>query len=194
MVTTVGVLALQGGVREHVRMLESLGARVSRVRRPEDLERIDGILLPGGESTVIDRLARSFGLRDPLVARLRAGLPAFGTCAGMILLADRLADGAAGQRTFGGLDVTVRRNAFGGQAASFDALLDAPAIGPGPVAATFIRAPIVADPGSADVLASLPDGRVVAVEQGPILAAAFHPELTGEDRLHRRFLARARAA
>lgn len=185
---TVGVLALQGDVREHERILEALGARVTRVRRAGDLDRISGLVLPGGESTTIDMLARAFGLREPIRDAIRAGLPVYGTCAGMILLANRIVDGIDGQRTFGGLDVTVRRNAFGRQAESFETTLDAPALGDPPVRAAFIRAPVVETVGTATVLATLEDGRVVAVEQGALLATAFHPEQTGETRFHERFL------
>ncbi|WOF24539.1 pyridoxal 5'-phosphate synthase glutaminase subunit PdxT [Microbacterium betulae] len=191
----VGVLALQGDVREHVVLLTHLGADVVRVRRPEQLEGIDGLVLPGGESSVIDTLARAFGLRDPVVAAIADGMPVYGTCAGLILLADRLSDGIAGQRTFGGLDATVRRNAFGGQAESFETELDVPAVGSSAVRATFIRAPVVESVGpAATPLATLPDGRIVAVEQGPILGTAFHPEVSGEERFHRRFLDRVREA
>jgi 5'-phosphate synthase pdxT subunit len=190
----VGVLALQGGVREHAAVLEALGARVTRVRRPEQLAEVDGLVLPGGESGVIDRLSRLFGLREPIVDAIAGGMPVLGTCAGLILLADRIADGAEGQLTFGGMDVTVRRNAFGSQAESFETELDAPALGGPPVPAAFIRAPVVEEVGAAaTALASLPDGRVVAVEQKNLLGTSFHPEMSGEDRFHRRFLTRARA-
>lgn len=171
-------------------MLTGLGAGVVRVRRAEELARIDGLVLPGGESTTIDKLARSFGVREPLIGLIRAGLPILGTCAGMILLADRIVDGIDDQQTFGGLDVTVRRNAFGRQAESFETDLDVPALGDPRVRAAFIRAPVVEKVGSAArQLAALPDGRVVAVEQGAIIATAFHPEHTGEARFHERFLA-----
>ena len=188
----IGVLALQGDVREHERALESLGAEVVRVRREADLEGVDGLVLPGGESSVIDKLSRSFGLRAPLRAAIAAGLPAYGTCAGMILLAERLEDAIAGQQTFGGLDVTVRRNAFGRQHESFEAMLPVPALGAEPVAATFIRAPEVLEAGpGVEVLARLEDGRIVAVRQGNLLATAFHPEVSGELRFHRLLLERA---
>ncbi|MGW9111793.1 pyridoxal 5'-phosphate synthase glutaminase subunit PdxT [Microbacterium sp. NPDC055683] len=190
----VGVLALQGGVREHMEMLAHLGARVTRVRRPEELAAVDGLVIPGGESSVIDKLARAFDLRAPIVTAIRAGLPVYGTCAGLILLADRLRDGIAGQLTFGGLDIAVRRNAFGSQAESFEADLDVPALGDPPVSAAFIRAPVVEEVGAATPLASLPDGRIVAVEQGPLLATSFHPEVSGETRFHARFLRNIRAA
>lgn len=186
---TIGILALQGNVAEHERILDVLGARTTRVRRPEHLTRIDGLVLPGGESSTIDRLARAFGVRDALVARIREGLPVFATCAGMILLADRIVGGIRDQQTFGGLDVTVRRNAFGRQNESFETDLSVPVLGQRPVRAAFIRAPVVEEPGRATPLAALDDGRVVAVEQGALLATAFHPEQTGEMRFHERFLA-----
>ena len=185
----VGVLALQGDVREHVRVLTGLGAEVVPVRRPEELDRVAGIVLPGGESSVIDKLSRTFGLRDPLRKAIAAGLPVYGTCAGMILLADRIVDGIEGQQTFGGIDVTVRRNAFGGQLESFETELAVPVLGEPPVHSVFIRAPIVEEVGpAAEPLATLPDGRVVAVAQGALMATSFHPEMSGEDRFHRRFL------
>ena len=187
----VGVLALQGDVREHVRVLEDLGARVRLVRRPADVAAVGGLVLPGGESTVIDRLARTFGLAEPIQAAFAAGMPVYGTCAGLILLADRVIDAAPGQQTFGGLDATVRRNAFGSQQASFETALSVPAVGAEPVAATFIRAPIIESVGpDVEVLARLADGRIVAVRQGNLLATAFHPEVTGERRLHRLFVDR----
>jgi len=189
----VGVLALQGDVREHEAVLTRLGADVVRVRRAEELRGVGGLVIPGGESTVIDKLARVFGVRDAIVERIRGGMPVYGTCAGLILLADRIADGIAGQRTFGGLDVMVRRNAFGRQTESFEADLDVPALGAEPVHAAFIRAPVVEHVGpEVDVLARTPDGRIVAVEQGPLLGTAFHPEVTGETRFHARFLDRVR--
>lgn len=189
----IGILALQGDVREHARTLRGLGAEVVAVRRAEELESVQGLVLPGGESSVIDKLTRTFGLREPLVAGIRGGLPVYGTCAGMILLADRVKDTIAGQQTLGGLDVTVRRNAFGRQNESFENTLPVPALGPEPVAATFIRAPEVTAVGpAAEVLARLGDGRIVAVRQGALLATAFHPEVSGEDRFHRLLLDLAR--
>lgn len=186
--TRVGVLALQGDVREHERMLTRLGATVLRVRRPEELDAIDGLVLPGGESSVIDKLLRAFELREPLRARIAQGLPVYGTCAGLILLADRITGGIAGQQTLGGLDVTVARNAFGGQSESFETDLDVDGFDR-PVHASFIRAPLVTTVGPrARALASLGEGRVVAVEQGPLLGTSFHPEVAGETRLHERFL------
>ncbi len=193
MVTTgrprVGILALQGDVREHARMLTELGADVLSVRRPADLDGVDGLVIPGGESSVIDKLARAFGVREPIRDAIAAGMPAYGTCAGLILLADRITDGIQGQLTFGGLDVTVRRNAFGTQSDSFETDLDVPALGGPPVHAVFIRAPLVEHAGAGvEVMATLPDGRIVAVRQGALLGTAFHPEVTGEHRFHRLFL------
>ncbi len=186
------MLALQGDVREHLRMLEGAGANAVKVRRTSDLDRIDGIVMPGGESTTMHKLAVAFEVFEPLRERLRAGLPAFGTCAGMIMLADRIENGVAGQETFGGLDVTVRRNAFGRQVDSFEADLDVEGV-EGTVHAVFIRAPWVEETGpGVDVLARVSHGpaagRVVAVRQGPLLATSFHPEWGGGDRLHRLFL------
>lgn len=189
----IGILALQGDVREHARMLEGLGAGVVPIRRATGLAGVDGLVLPGGESTVIDRLTGIVGLREPLREAIAGGLPVLGTCAGLILLAERLLDGAAGQQTFGGLDVTVRRNAFGGQVESFETDLDVPVLGAPPVRAAFIRAPLVTELGTAaTALARLPDGRVVGAEQGGVLGLSFHPEATGETRFHLRFLQRVR--
>ncbi|HTN55780.1 MAG TPA: pyridoxal 5'-phosphate synthase glutaminase subunit PdxT [Microbacterium sp.] len=190
----VGVLALQGDVREHVALLEHLGAEVVRVRRPEEFGEVDGLVIPGGESSVMDKLSRMFGLQEPIRAAVRAGMPMLGTCAGLIMLADRLVDAIGGQQTFGGLDVLVRRNAFGRQTESFEVDLDIPQLGSDPVHTTFIRGPVVEEVGAdAAVLASLEDGRVVAVEQGNLLGISFHPELSGEPRLHQRFLNRVAA-
>ncbi|MFE5409722.1 pyridoxal 5'-phosphate synthase glutaminase subunit PdxT [Microbacterium sp. NPDC056569] len=192
MVTTpprVGVLALQGDVREHVRVLTDLGAEVTKVRRPEELAEVDGLVLPGGESSVIDKLSRAFGMREPVREAIAAGMPVYGTCAGLILLADRIIDGIEGQQTFGGLDVTVRRNAFGSQVDSFEVDLDISALGEAPVHAVFIRAPLVEESGDGvERLATLEDGRVVAVRQGALLGTSFHPEVTGEHRFHALFL------
>ncbi|CAH0192049.1 pyridoxal 5'-phosphate synthase glutaminase subunit PdxT [Microbacterium sp. Bi128] len=187
----VGVLALQGDVREHLRVLAGLGADARPVRRASELADVDGLVLPGGESSVIDKLARAFGLFDPLRAAIADGLPVLGTCAGLILLADRLDGAIEGQRTLGGLDVRVQRNAFGSQTQSFETDLAVPVLGDPPVHAVFIRAPVVTDAGpDATPLATLPDGRIVAVEQGNLLGLAFHPESTGETRFHARFLER----
>lgn len=190
----IGVLALQGDIREHVRMLTGLGATASLVRRPADLAQVEGLVLPGGESSVIDKLARAFGMQRPIRDAIAAGIPVYGTCAGLILLADRVDGAIAGQETFGGLDVTVRRNAFGGQSESFETSL-AVAGWDVPVHAAFIRAPLVTGLGpGATALATLPDGGVVAVEQGRLLATAFHPEVSGEHRFHERLLAHVREA
>ena len=188
----VGVLAVQGDVREHRLALESLGATVVPVRRPAELHGIQGIVIPGGESTVIDKLLRAFDLFDPLRAALRRGLPAYGSCAGMILLADRIVDGTADQQTLGGIDITVRRNAFGRQVDSFEQDL-AYAGWSAPVRAVFIRAPWVEQAGDAvEVLGAVPSGpaagKIVAVRQGHLLATSFHPELTGDTRVHEYFV------
>ncbi|MHA7986580.1 pyridoxal 5'-phosphate synthase glutaminase subunit PdxT [Rathayibacter sp. CAU 1779] len=190
----VGVLALQGDFREHARVLASLGARVSLVRRPEDLDAVAGLVIPGGESSVMDKLARTFGVFQPLRDRIAGGMPVYGTCAGLIMLADRIEDGIAGQQTLGGLDITVRRNAFGSQNQSFETDLDVPALGEPPVHAVFIRGPVVDAVGRhASPLATLSDGRVVAVEQGNLIGTSFHPEITGEHRFHEYFLAKVAA-
>jgi 5'-phosphate synthase pdxT subunit len=194
MAPVVGVLALQGDVREHQRILESLGATTVAVRRPTELYHIDALVIPGGESTTIDKLLRGFELFEPLRERIKRGMPVYGSCAGMILLADRIEGGIEGQRTLGGIDMTVRRNAFGRQVDSFEADLAFPALGGGePVRAVFIRAPWVDDVGpDVEVLADVADGpakgRIVAVAQGQLLATAFHPELTGDLRVHRLFM------
>jgi len=212
---TIGVLALQGDVREHRAALESAGARTVGVRRPEELAAVDGLVLPGGESTTIDKLLRIFDLAEPLRARIREGLPVYGSCAGMILLADRILGGTADQRTLGGLDVTVRRNAFGRQVDSFETDLPFEGLAPGGAAdeqgtvpdgatgsvhAVFIRAPWVEDVGpGVRVLARIPDeeapgipaaaaGRIVAVQQGSLLATSFHPEISGDTRVHELFV------
>ena len=187
--TRVGVLALQGDVREHASVLAGLGADVVLVRRPEELTAISGLVIPGGESSVIDKLARTFGMQTPIREAIAAGMPVYGTCAGLILLADRVLDGIEGQQSFGGMDIDVRRNAFGRQTESFETDLGVPVLGEPPVRATFIRAPIVERVGvGVEVLAALPDGTVVAVEQGPLLGTSFHPEVDGETRFHQRFL------
>lgn len=191
----VGVLALQGDVREHARVLEALGAEVQLVRRPEELSCVKGLVLPGGESSVIDKLARTFGMRDPVRAAIADGMPVYGTCAGLILLADEITDGIAGQETFGGLDITVRRNAFGAQIDSFETDLAVPLLPGPPVHAVFIRAPLVERVGpGVEPVAALSDGRVVAVRCGALLGTAFHPEVTGEHRFHELFLDTVRAA
>jgi 5'-phosphate synthase pdxT subunit len=188
----IGVLALQGDVREHLRVLTGLGVEAVAVRRPAELAAVSGLVLPGGESTTMIRLARIFELIEPLRERIAAGLPVFGTCAGMILLADRVLDGVAGQETLGGLDITVRRNAFGRQVDSFEESLDVAGVD-GPVHAVFIRAPWVESVGAeVEVLASVVTGpavgRIVAVRQGPLMATSFHPEMGGGSRIHRMFV------
>ena len=190
----VGILALQGDVREHALVLTSLGADVALVRRPAELAQVDGLVIPGGESSVIDKLVRMFGMQQPLRDRIAAGMPVYGTCAGLIMLADRIEGAIEGQETLGGLDVTVQRNAFGAQAESFETLIDVPVLGEPPVHAVFIRAPIVSAVGpAATAIMTLDDGRIVGVEQGNLLGTSFHPEVSGELRLHERFLSRVRA-
>lgn len=190
----IGVLALQGDVREHMAALAGAGARPCAVRRPEELAAVDGLVLPGGESTTISKLAVAFGLLAPLRERVRAGLPAYGSCAGMIMLADKILDPRSGQETIGGIDMIVRRNAFGRQNESFEASLPVAGVPGGPVTAVFIRAPWVESLGAgAEALATY-DGHPVAVRQGHLLATAFHPELTGDDRVHRLFADMVRAA
>jgi len=196
---TIGVLALQGDVREHVRALETAGATSLAVRRPGELEKVEALVLPGGESTTIDKLARFFGLRDPVRARIAAGMPVYGSCAGMILLAERLLDAPPDQETFGGIDITVRRNAFGRQVESFEEDIEFAHLDGGPVRAAYIRAPWVEDAGNAvEVLARVGsgsvEGRIVAVRQGNLLATSFHPEITGDYRVHRLFVEIVRAA
>lgn len=191
--TRIGVLALQGDVREHARILTDLGADVVPVRRSEELARVDGLVIPGGESSVMDKLSRAFGLQRPLREAIAGGLPVYGTCAGLIMLADRIVDAIDGQETLGGLDVTVRRNAFGSQVESFEIDLDVPAVGTPPVHAVFIRAPLVEHVGpGVEPLAALPDGTVVAVRAGNLVGTSFHPEMNGEPRFHRLLLDAAR--
>jgi pyridoxal 5'-phosphate synthase pdxT subunit len=190
---TIGVLAVQGDVREHLYAVEQAGAVGMRVRRPEELARVDGLVIPGGESTTMDKLVRAFDLQAPLVERLRSGMPAYGSCAGMIMLADRIVDVRPDQQTLGGLDITVRRNAFGRQVDSFEEDLHIRQIGGAPIRAVFIRAPWVEDIGAAvDVLARVEEGpaagRIVAVRQGALLATSFHPEVSGDHRVHRLFV------
>ena len=185
----VGVLALQGDFREHLAVLTKLGADAIPVRRARELDTVAGLVIPGGESTVMDKLTRTFGLRDALRARIAAGMPVYGTCAGLIMLADRVLDALPDQQTLGGLDVTVRRNAFGNQLDSFETDLDVALFGGPPVHAVFIRAPVVQQLGAdAEAVATLDDGRVVAVRQGNLLGTSFHPEITGETRFHEFFL------
>lgn len=191
---SVGVLALQGDVREHLAALRAIGAHTLPVRRPEDLATIAGIVIPGGESTTISRLLDIFELREPLVERLRGGMAAFGSCAGMITLASTILDGREDQIPLGALDMVVRRNAFGRQVDSFETDLDIAGFAEAGLdtatfRAVFIRAPWVESVGSAvEVLARAPGGQPVAVRQGAVLATSFHPEITADDRVHRLFL------
>jgi pyridoxal 5'-phosphate synthase pdxT subunit len=197
----IGVLALQGDVPEHLRALEEVGARAVPVRRPEELHQLDGLVIPGGESTTLWRLSVAFDMLEPLRKLIASGLPAFGSCAGMIMLADRLADGVPGQLTYGGIDMTVRRNAFGRQVDSFESditlrtLAAAPRAGLGgngatPLRAVFIRAPWVEQNGENVAILGTEErtGRIVAVRQGQLLATAFHPELTPDRRIHELFV------
>jgi 5'-phosphate synthase pdxT subunit len=191
-VPKVGVLALQGDVREHCAALSELGASAVAVRAPESLAGVDALLLPGGESTTMSLLLSSSGLFEPIAALLRDGMPAFGTCAGMILLASEVVDGRPDQRSFGAMDITVRRNAFGRQVDSFETSLPVVGLDGEPVDAVFIRAPFVESVGGGvEVLAAL-DGHPVLCRQGPLLAAAFHPELSGDLRVHQLFLDQVR--
>lgn len=195
---TIGVLALQGDVREHLSSLRGLGVDVLPVRRPEELARCHGLVVPGGESTTIHKLARAFDLFEPLQRSIRAGLPVLGTCAGMILLADRVEGGTTDQETFGGLDVTVRRNAFGRQLDSFEEDLEFVGLA-APVRGVFIRAPWVEKAGAevevlARVATGAATGRIVAVRQGPLMATSFHPEVDGDSRVHGLFLDLVRRA
>jgi 5'-phosphate synthase pdxT subunit len=189
----IGVLALQGDVREHLHALEASGAEAVPVRRESELAAVDGLVLPGGESTTIVKLARIFDLLEPLRARIKDGLPVYGSCAGMILLADRVDDGGSPlEETFGGIDMTVRRNAFGRQVDSFEEDVAVDGIEGEPVRAVFIRAPWVQDVGPAAhalgrVSTGAAAGRIVAVRQGNLLATSFHPELTGDLRIHAYF-------
>lgn len=210
----VGVLAVQGDFREHIAFARAAGAEAFPVRRPSDLEGIDGLILPGGESTTIDKLSRIFGLDEPIRRLIAGGLPVYGSCAGLIMLADRVADPALDaqgqpQRTFGGLDITVQRNAFGRQRESFEVDLEFAGLEPDPVHAVFIRAPLVLEAGpGVDILAKVPApemeraveeraveseeaaraGRIVAVRSGNLLATSFHPEVTDEHRVHELFM------
>lgn len=188
---TIGVLALQGDVDEHMRALERSGARALRVRRADELEQIEGLIIPGGESTTMSKLLTSFGLFDPLAQRIRSGLPVWGTCAGMIMLASSILDGREDQRSFGALDMVVRRNAFGRQFDSYEEDLQIRGVEGGPFHAVFIRAPWVESLGEGvEVLAradNSEDGPIVAVREGPFMACSFHPELGGDDRMHALF-------
>ncbi len=203
----VGVLALQGDVREHLAAVSGNGLRAVPVRRPAELDAVDALVIPGGESTTISRLLGTFDLLDPVRARIAAGMPAYGSCAGMILLASEILDGRSDQRQLGGLDVVVRRNAFGRQVDSFETDLRFDGVPGDPVRAVFIRAPWVESAGpQVEVLATVPPstlsgasagaaaGRAVAVRQGAVLATAFHPEITGDRRVHALFCAMVRDA
>ena len=189
---TIGVLALQGDVAEHARALENSGARVSLVRRQDELARVDGLVIPGGESTTMSKLLVSFGLFDALGKRIAAGMPVYGTCAGMIMLASTVLDGRDDQRCFGALDMVVRRNAFGRQIDSYEEDLDVEGIEEGPFHAVFIRAPWVESVGGGvEVIAragNRSDGPIVAVRRGAVMATSFHPEVGGDDRMHGLFV------
>ncbi|HLI52733.1 MAG TPA: pyridoxal 5'-phosphate synthase glutaminase subunit PdxT [Acidimicrobiales bacterium] len=192
MTPAVGILALQGDVREHSEALAGLGAEPVAVRTPADLDRVDMLVLPGGESTTMSLLLDSSGLLEPLRERLAGGMPAFGTCAGMILLAEEIIDGRPDQHRLGAIDISVRRNAFGRQVDSFETDIDVEGLDR-PFHAVFIRAPVVERAGpDVEVLAEVPGpggtSRAVLCRRGPVLVAAFHPELSGDDRLHRLFL------
>ena len=191
----VGVLALQGDFREHLAVLSNLGADAVPVKRPEELASVAGLVIPGGESSVMDKLSRMFGLAEPLRVAVASGLPVYGTCAGLIMLSNTVLDSISGQESIGGLDIVVRRNAFGSQLDSFETDLDIPVLGETPMHAVFIRAPVVESVAlGVTVLAALGDGRVVAVEQGSLLGTSFHPEMTGDTRFHEYFLDKVRAA
>ncbi|MEV8536095.1 pyridoxal 5'-phosphate synthase glutaminase subunit PdxT [Streptomyces sp. NPDC051211] len=189
----IGVLALQGDVREHLIALAAADAVARPVRRPEELAEVDALVIPGGESTTMSKLAILFGMLEPLRERVRAGMPVYGTCAGMIMLADKLLDGREDQETLGGIDMIVRRNAFGRQNESFEAQIDFAGIEGGPVEGVFIRAPWVESVGAAAEVLATYDGHTVAVRQGNVLATSFHPELTGDDRVHAYFVDMVRA-
>jgi pyridoxal 5'-phosphate synthase pdxT subunit len=181
----IGVLALQGDVREHVRALDDVGASARPVRRLAEIEASDGLVIPGGESTTLWKLATAFDLLDPIRKLIADGMPAFGSCAGLIMLADRVADGAAGQQTFGGIDMTARRNAFGRQVDSFEREVS---LDGAPFHAVFIRAPWVEQAGAEVSVLGEDNGRIIAVRQGQLLATAFHPELTPDRRIHELFV------
>ena len=187
----IGVLALQGDVREHVRALEESGAAAKPVRRLNEIEASDGLVIPGGESTTLWKLATAFELFDPIRKLIAGGMPVFGSCAGLIMLADRVADGAAEQQTFGGIDMTARRNAFGRQVDSFErevSLRLADGANGAPFHAVFIRAPWVEHAGAEVSVLGEDNGRIIAVRQGPLLATSFHPELTPDRRIHELFV------
>jgi 5'-phosphate synthase pdxT subunit len=187
----IGVLALQGDVREHLAALAAAGASATPVRRPQELDDVDALVIPGGESTTIGKLLVTFDLLEPLQKRVRNGMPAFGSCAGMILLADRVLDGTSDQVGVGGIDMTVRRNAFGRQVNSWEGDIAFTGVD-GPVHGVFIRAPWVEDIGAEVTPLAEAANRIVAVRQGPLLATAFHPELTGDARVHALFVSMVR--
>ncbi|GAA1294114.1 pyridoxal 5'-phosphate synthase glutaminase subunit PdxT [Streptomyces sanglieri] len=189
----IGVLALQGDVREHLIALASADALARPVRRPEELAEVDGLVVPGGESTTMSKLASLFGMLEPLRERVRDGMPVYGTCAGMILLADKILDPRSGQETIGGIDMIVRRNAFGRQNESFEAAVEIAGIEGGPVEGVFIRAPWVESVGAQAKVVAEHGGHIVAVRQGNALATSFHPELTGDHRVHALFVDMVRA-
>ncbi|WP_411085887.1 pyridoxal 5'-phosphate synthase glutaminase subunit PdxT [Streptomyces sp. 061-3] len=189
----IGVLALQGDVREHLIALASADALARPIRRPEELAEVDGLVIPGGESTTMSKLAVLFGMLEPLRERVRAGMPVYGTCAGMILLADKILDPRSGQETVGGIDMIVRRNAFGRQNESFEAAVEVTGIDGGPVEGVFIRAPWVESVGAQAQVVAEHGGHIVAVRQGNALATSFHPELTGDHRVHAFFVDMVRA-
>ncbi|MFI1189556.1 pyridoxal 5'-phosphate synthase glutaminase subunit PdxT [Streptomyces californicus] len=189
----IGVLALQGDVREHLIALASANALARPVRRPEELAEVDGLVIPGGESTTMSKLAALFGMLEPLRERVRAGMPVYGTCAGMILLAEKILDPRSGQETVGGIDMIVRRNAFGRQNESFEAAIEVAGVDGGPVEGVFIRAPWVESVGADTEVIAEHDGHIVAVRQENALATSFHPELTGDHRMHALFVDMVRA-
>ncbi|MFD3644259.1 pyridoxal 5'-phosphate synthase glutaminase subunit PdxT [Streptomyces griseus] len=189
----IGVLALQGDVREHLIALASADALARPVRRPEELAEVDGLVIPGGESTTMSKLAVLFGMMEPLRERVRAGMPVYGTCAGMILLAEKILDPRSGQETVGGIDMIVRRNAFGRQNESFEAAVEVGGVEGGPVDGVFIRAPWVESVGARTEVVAEHGGHIVAVRQENALATSFHPELTGDHRVHALFVDMVRA-
>ncbi|MFH9267302.1 pyridoxal 5'-phosphate synthase glutaminase subunit PdxT [Streptomyces sp. NPDC017546] len=189
----IGVLALQGDVREHLIALASADALARPVRRPEELAEVDGLVIPGGESTTMSKLAVLFGMMEPLRERVRAGMPVYGTCAGMILLAEKILDPRSGQETVGGIDMIVRRNAFGRQNESFEAAVEVDGVEGGPVDGVFIRAPWVESVGARAEVIAEHGGHIVAVRQKNALATSFHPELTGDHRVHALFVDMVRA-
>ncbi len=189
----VGVLALQGDVREHLSVLGQINVDAIEVRKPSQLQEISGLIIPGGESTVIDKLSHIFGLYEPIKNAIQSGLPVFGTCAGLILLSDRLVGATKTQKTFGGLNATVQRNAFGTQLDSFETTLKFADLDA--VSAAFIRAPVVIEVGSnVSVLSKLTDGKIVAIRSGNLLGTSFHPEIIGETRVHEYFVEMCKTA